>query len=299
MDSTGTYLQSTVLVPVDYSEYSKSACRFAAKIALKSRSRLLVFHTFYSPAFDLIELTGGIQTQQRLRKDVSKRLMESETEEMTGFLSLLSGFPEIQKLGQENLDFKLTAGLAKDEILRLSSDINPFMVVMGSRGADKKNTSVLGSVTDFAINKLNVPVLAIPENYKFISDEKLNNIVYLTDFDESDFLSIKKLLSFSQLFDMSIHCIHIGPKQDKWESLKMNGLKDYFNKAYQVENVECSILPNKPDLLQAIDAYVSENAINIISLTHKKRNLISKILKPSMTKKVFYHIEVPLLVFHG
>jgi len=107
------------------------------------------------------------------------------------------------------------------------------------------------------------------------------------------------LMHFTQLFNMSIHCIHIGPRTDKWEMLKMDGLKEYFHKAYQKDAVECHILENKPDLLQAIDRYIKENEINLLSLTHKKRSLLEKIFKPSMTAKVFYHTEIPLLVFHS
>ena len=75
---------------------------------------------------------------------------------------------------------------------------------------------------------------------------------------------------------MSIHCIHIGSRADKWDNLKMEGLRDYFQKAYQIESVECHILDSKPDLLQAIDNYVQEQDINMIALTHKKRKLLEK-----------------------
>ena len=48
---------------------------------------------------------------------------------------------------------------------------------MGTRGADKKTSSILGSITEVAIKRLSVPVLAIPEDYKFIGEEKMNLIL--------------------------------------------------------------------------------------------------------------------------
>lgn len=291
--------KTTVLVPVDYSDYSKQACRYAAKIANKSGSDIYLFHSFYSPAFDLIELTGGVQTQQQLRTDVTEKLLETETEEMEKFVSSLADFPEFNNIAKDQMYYELKAGLARDEIQNISAKIKPFMVVMGTRGADKKSTSILGSITEFAIKKLKVPVLAIPENYKFVGEENLQKIVYLTNFDETDFVSITKLMRFTKLFNMTIHCIHIGSKTDKWESLKMEGLKEYFHKAYENEKVVCHMIENKPDLLHTLDSYVSQNGINIISLTHKKRSLIEKVFKPSVAKKVFYHSEIPLLVFHS
>lgn len=299
METTANSDKGTILVPVDYSEYSTLACRYAAKIVSKSGYNICLFHAFYSPAFDLIELTGGLQTQQQLRADVTEKLIENEANEMSKYIDSLMDFDEFKSIGKKHIQHEIKAGLAKDEILTTANQIIPELVVMGTRGSDKKTSSILGSITEVSIRKLKVPVLAVPEDYEFVGEKNLKTIVYLTDFDESDFLSIKKLLKFTRFFNMSIHCIHIGHRRDKWELLKMEGLKEYFLKAYQQDAVECHILDSKPNLLEALDKYVSDNQINIISLTHRKRSLLDKVLKPSMAKKVFYHSQVPLLVFHS
>lgn len=299
METAANKTKGTILVPVDYSDYSTLACRYAAKIASKANNKICLFHSFYSPAFDLIELTGGLQTQQQLRADVTEKLIESETNDMATYIEKLFKFSEFKLLEKDDIFHEIKAGLAKDEILAFAQELKPEMVVMGTRGADKKTSSILGSITEVSIRKLRVPVLAIPEEYSFIGHENLKNIVYLTDFDESDFQSIKKLMRFTQYFNMTIHCIHIGPEQSNWEKVKMDGLKDYFQKAYQTESVECNILENTPDLLQALDQYIIDSKINIISLTHRKRSLLDKVLKPSLTKKIFYHTQIPLLVFHS
>lgn len=289
----------TILVPVDYSSYSIQASRYAAKVAAKSGGDLCLLHTYYSPAFDLIELSGGLNTQQQLRAEVNEKLEEDETLTMNEFVNKLYTYQEFKSIDHSRVTSKIKAGLAKEEIISFTHDTQPEMVILGTRGADKKNTSILGSITEAAIKKLNVPVIAIPEEYKFIGEENLRKVVYLTDYDESDFMSIKKLMLFTNLFDMQIHCVHIGASTDKWELLKMEGLKDYFKKIYSKEQVECHILSNQSNLLEAIDKYVTDNQINLIALTHRKRNLIKKIFNPSLARKIFYHTEQPLLVFHS
>jgi nucleotide-binding universal stress UspA family protein len=299
MESTGKSGKGTILVPVDYSENSTLACRYAAKIANKSGNEIVLFHAFYSPAFDLIELTGGLQTQEQLRADVTEKLIESETQDIKRFIDSLFEHAEFKEFSKDKIRYEIKAGLAKDELIATSNEICPDMVVMGTKGSGKKSTSLFGSITEAAILKLKVPVLTVPGEYKFIGEENLRNVVYLTDFDESDFASIRRLMQFTQMFNMGIHCIHIGPRTDKWEMLKMEGLKDYFKNAYHQESVECHILMPDPDLLQSLDKYVQENGINMIALTHKKRNLMEKVFKTSVAKKVFYHSEIPLLVFHS
>jgi nucleotide-binding universal stress UspA family protein len=105
-------------------------------------------------------------------------------------------------------------------------------------------------------------------------------------------------MGFASLMDMAIYCLHIGGKQGKWEKLKMEGLKEYFHNTYSSVTVECEILEQKENKLQAIDNYIQANNINIISLTTRKRNIIERLFIPSLTRRLFYHTNIPLLVFH-
>lgn len=298
-DATGLKEIKDILVPIDYSDYSILACRYAIKIAKKSNGRITLFHTFYSPAYDLVELTGGIHTQQQLREDITEKLLDNEKEIAYEFISKLEAFSDFSKADKSLIKLELRPGIAKDEIINYCSVEKPDIVVMGTRGQSKKANSLFGSITENAIKKLKLPVLAIPENYEFIGEENLKQILFLTDFDESDFLSITKLMQFTKLFEMKIHCIHIGSNAGKWEELKMQGLQDYFSSTYHDEMVNCTILPKKGDLLEALDEYIINNKINLVSLTTRKRNLINQVFKPSITKKIFYHTNIPLLVFHS
>lgn len=288
----------TILVPVDYSDCSVLACRYAAKIASKSKGRIFLFHAFYSPAFDMIELTGSLNTQQQLREDVTEKLIEGEQEELNRFIDKILTYKEFKNYNQSDISSALKPGLARDEIISYAHVCGATMVIMGTRGAHKKNVSILGSITEHVIMKLKLPVIAIPEDYTFVGEENMRKLVYLTDFDESDFASIKHLMQFADLFQMSIYCIHLASKEDKWESLKMEGLKEYFKSVYGKDSVQCQIIPQSINLLQTLDDFAVANRINLIALTHRKRKLIEMVFKPSVTKKIFYHTNIPLMVFH-
>ncbi len=288
----------TILVPVDYSDCSVLACRYAAKIASKSKGKIFLFHAFYSPAFDMIELTGSLNTQQQLREDVTEKLIEGEQEELNRFIDKILTYKEFQNFSPSDISSTLKPGLARDEIISFANQCEASMVIMGTHGAHKKNVSILGSITEHVIMKLKLPVIAIPEEYTFVGEENMRKLVYLTDYDESDFASIKYLMQFADLFQMTIHCIHLAIKEDKWESLKMEGLKEYFKKVYGKKSVQCQIIPESNSLLQTLDDFVVNNNINLIALTHRKRKLLEKVFKPSVTKKVFYHTNIPLMVFH-
>ncbi len=288
-----------ILVPVDYSESSVQACRYALKIASKAKAELFLFHAFYSPAFDLIELSGNKSTQKKLREEVTQKLMVNEKVTMQAFRERIVHFPEAKKISPDQLLTDIHAGEAKKEIPALCATYRPDLVVMGSHGRSDDSKSILGSITEYAIKRLPYPILSVPVHYSFVGHEKVNNILFLTDYDESDFVSIKKLMGFAHLMNMSIYCLHIGSQVEKWDELKMNGLKQYFKTTYHTVKVECDILNKTDSKINSINQYVLEKNINIISITTRKRNIIEKYLKPSLTKKLFYQTNIPLLVFHS
>ncbi|MBN1950430.1 MAG: universal stress protein [Bacteroidales bacterium] len=290
---------SKILVPVDYSECSLLASRYACKLARLSGAEVLFFHAFYSPAYDLIELTGNKNTQKKLREEVTQKLLTSELPRMTEFRKKLSDYPESRNLNSDRTLSKISPGLASSEIQKQAQEYKPDLIVMGTRGKDKRQNSILGSITEIIIKKIRLPVLAVPENYTFLGPGNLNNILYLTDYDESDFISIRKLIGFASLMKLTIFCLHVGPKADKWEKMKMRGLKEYFASNYDDINVECEVMEQHANLLSSIDEYIREKEVNIISITTRKRNIIEKYFKPSITKRLFYHSNVPLLVFHS
>ncbi len=288
---------SKILVPVDYSEYSILACRYALKIAQKTAASITIFHSFYSPAYDLISLTGNKTTQNKLWDEVTSKLMKEETKNINAFYKKITKQKEWQGFSESNIILEVKPGLAKDEIQKFANQYEPDLVIMGTRGVDKKENSILGSTTEIAIKKLKFPVIAIPEEYTFVGENNLEKILFLTDYDESDFISIKKLMGFARLMNLSIYCLHVGSKTGKWEKIKIEGLMDYFRSSYKDVEVYCEILSSGENILTAIDNYVQRNKINIISLTTRKRNLLEKVIKPDLTHRLFYNSNIPLMIF--
>jgi nucleotide-binding universal stress UspA family protein len=286
-----------ILVPVDYSDCSRFACRYAIKIACKLGAEVRLFHTYYSPAFDLIEMAGAVQTQSQLRADVTTNLEESEKEIIIGFLNGLKEYVTSCGMPAVKLGYDIAPGVPEDEIISFSENYNPDLVVMGTKGKGTGMGSIMGSVTAAVINRITFPVLAIPEKYNFIGEENVKNILYVTDFDESDFLTLKSLMNLTDQLDLDIHCVHIGDDPNAWDKVKMEGLMAYFSKAYGKNQVTYSFISQK-NLLLDLDQLIRAKSINILSLTAHRQRIFEKLFKPNITKKLFYHTSIPLLVFH-
>ena len=285
-----------ILVPVDFSDCSKLAVRYASRIACKIKASIKLFHVYYTPAFDLIELTGSVQVQANLKNNVSQELLDAEEENIRKFITEIIPYLETCEFINSDIEYELRPGVPEDEIIRYAHQTLPNLIVMGTHGKDKAN-KFLGSVTESVMLKLKLPILAIPEKYEFTDQEVINNLLYVTAFDESDFNSIRKLMNLTLPLDVSVFCWHIGEEEGEWDKLKMDGLKAYFKNAYGKTRVECGFFDGK-DSLSEIDSLIKKRNIDILSVTSRRRNIIDKLFKPNLTKKLFYHTNIPLLVFH-
>jgi len=286
-----------ILVPVDFSENSLNACRYALKIALETKADIFLFHAVYSPAFDLIEMTGNKTTRKKLKENVEQKLLLEATPEMEKFIDSLTKLPEARKISNDEIKSLIQSGSAKEEILSFSKEYQPDLIIMGTHGKDKSAVSMLGSITEYAINKLSFPILAVPLSIDYSALPK--SLLYLTDFDETDFHSIKKLLEFTTIFKMNIHCAHIGGGIEERKRAKLEGMIEYFKTAYNNSSIQYYLIidDKKKNIVQLIQDYIQQHNIDIVSLTHKKRNLLKKYFTSDLTKKIFHKVKLPLLVF--
>jgi nucleotide-binding universal stress UspA family protein len=289
-------LVKKILVPVDYSDCSVFACRYALKIACRLHAEIRLFHTYYSPAFDLIEMASAVQTQTQLKEEALTNLEASEKETAENFIKSLTDYRIECQLPDIQISYEIKPGVPEDEIRRYSEWYEPDIVVMGTHGKGSGMSSIMGSVTAAVISRIDYPVMAIPEKYQFVGEKNIKNIMYVTDFDESDFLSIRTLMNFTDPLGLDILCVHIGNDPKSWDTVRMEGLMEYFRKSYGKTQVDYKLISEK-NLLEDLDRLIQEKNINILSVTSHRQNIIEKLFRANITKKLFYHTSIPLLVF--
>ena len=285
-----------ILVPVDYSDCSKFACRYAIKLACKMNAEIKLLHAYYAPSFDLIELSGTVEIQSGLKDEAIANLEKMEQETAGKFVNELNKYITNCDLEKIPVSYDVTPGLPEDEIVKYCKEYQPDLVLMGTHGKDKAKT-IMGSVTESMIRKLTYPIMAIPEKYSFTEVKDIRNLMYVTEFDEADFVSIKKLMVLTNPLNLKFHCVHLSEGESEWDKIKMNGFKDYFQSAYGKTEVDCGWI-NSRNLISDFDKQVQDKNIHIISITTRQRGIIEKLFRSDLTKKLFYHLNIPLLIFH-
>ncbi|MCD4832318.1 MAG: universal stress protein [Bacteroidales bacterium] len=286
-----------ILIPIDFSDYSVNACRYAIGLAEKLNAEIKLMHVYYNPVVNSMPLTDTYYYQVNMDEIIREIELRAKSN-MEEFYGDLKKKIEKDNIQGVKLDYALVRGIASEEIIAKSVEYKPDVIIIGTRGQGEKENDLIGSVTAKVIEDTKVPVLVIPED-SYYSGIATINIMYATDFDESDYKALKKLMNIVSPFDIRLYCVHIGnPDTNVWDKAKMNRLKEKMYTQYPDYEIECSLIEEE-DFLKGIQEFTREKNIDIISLVTHKRNLLSKILNPSIARKVLFHTNIPFLVFHS
>jgi nucleotide-binding universal stress UspA family protein len=286
-----------ILLPVDFSDYSRKAADLAFDWAFSLKAEITLVHTYFDPVINALPFTDTYMYDANL-EELALDLKE------TGEKGLLTMKNYLNEKNAKHSDYQvviksvLLKGVAEDEIVRFSNVYNPTLIIMGTRGKDRKTTDLIGSVTAEVLDMAKVPVLAVPEDFEYKGLEDLKNVMYATNFEEADFKALDILERILKPIGVKIICAHVGASsRNEWDEVRMEGLSEHLRKKYQETDVVCDLVVNE-DFYLGIERYVREKNISMLCLTAHRRNLIRRLLNPSIAKKMLFHSTTPLLVFH-
>ena len=140
-------VRPSILCPIDYSDASAGALRYAAAVAEHFVARLIVL----SVEDPLLTTAMDLGTGAHWTADVSER-------EMAKFVSRVFG-EDTAALG---IEYDVAVGKPPVEILRVARERSCDLVVMSSHGLTGARKFFFGSTTERVLRETSVPVLITP-----------------------------------------------------------------------------------------------------------------------------------------
>ncbi len=137
-----------ILCPIDYSDCSARALRYATGIALKDSSKLYLVHVIDKRVFDY----GGPTYESPSTPDIDtvtkleEKLIESIPKELRGDIKVES---------------MVSIGIPVEEILRAAQDKEVDLIVMGTHGRTGVSHTIMGSVAENVVRRASCPVLTV------------------------------------------------------------------------------------------------------------------------------------------
>ncbi|MCX6256287.1 MAG: universal stress protein [Bacteroidia bacterium] len=286
-----------ILVPVDFTEQSRNACHFAIGLADYFHAEVKLLHSFYIPSIEAMPMGESSLFPGTLDEHLHD-IEFAAKKRMHELMNSLNEWKSREKLLNSRLSHILSKGYAEDEILEIYKVYQPDIIVMGTSGSDEKTTDLYGSITAEVVESVKVPLLAIPRNSLYQGIDSLKNIMYATNFDDSDFRAIHKLMYLISPFKMKLSCLHIrSGNKDPWDNIKMDALREHLNKQYIGKELEIDVIESD-DILSGFDKYIKDKNIGIVAMTTHKKGFFARLFSTSLTKQMLFHSKTPLLIFH-
>lgn len=285
----------TILIPIDFSDYSIQACEVGFNYAYGIGAEVVVMHAYFTPFFPSSISLGETFSYQTKDEETIVMMMKKAQDDINSFSEFIGNRMKAGTWPNVKYSCILRDGLPEEEIISYSKEFKPVMIVMGTRGKNQKDVDLIGSVTAEVIEMAKVPVFAIPENTPFKSFLDVKKVAFGTSFEQKDLIAVDILFKTFEPFNVEFYLFHISSKQDTWNEIKLGGIKEYFEKQYPNIKINYDII-DANDFVLNLEKFVRSNSIDIISLTTHKRNIFARMFNPSMARKMLFHTDTPMLV---
>jgi nucleotide-binding universal stress UspA family protein len=168
---------------------------------------------------------------------------------------------------------------------------------MGKVGNARFKEKLFGSKTAMIIGNCSKPVLAIPLMSEWGTGSDI--LLAINDFKIED-KTLEPVILLARLLNFTIQVAIFSDTDDDYvedyeeHEKKIAAFRDALKKKYpdlEIHAVHLASRHLKDSLLNWID----ENKINMLVMLTHKRNIIESIFNRSLTKKMSYHTNIPLL----
>lgn len=274
-------MQTTYLVPTDFSDNSLLAARLAAALAARTGADVHLLHA-YRP------FRSGFQVSEKNEEDRQAALSEAQLE-MKSFIADLqaegTSFPESKVHYHE--------GDLVDAIRDISAGQPADLVVMGTTGASGLRQKVLGSNTFEVARQLALPVLIIPPA---VSSLELVKVAFFTDFRNEDLGTLLVLKSlFGEVLD-EYSLIHLGqPDDGDAGRQKLEVWRDRLMSGSGIEEMTCEWM-DVEESADAVNKISARKSVSLLALTLVDRDFFGSLFRKSLAKEVIHQSDTPVFL---
>jgi nucleotide-binding universal stress UspA family protein len=274
-----------ILVPIDFSQNAYKALYFAVEIAKVAKAEIL-----------LINVCDVVDSPFRKRTELEvKHKMPLED-------AILLELTIIQKNIEESMHVKasaqLYAGHVSDTIVRAAKEHHADMIIMGTLGEAAFREKLMGSVAAAVIGKAVIPVMAVPLLSEWNIPKHI--LILVNHFEEDPGTIADPAFQLANMFNAKV-TVAIFTDEDNAVAVdyveNSTGILAYEQKLKTIYR-DTVMEPERiygHKFQETLDEYIDEHYIDILVMLTHKRNFAGNLFHKSITKKMSYHTNIPLL----
>lgn len=294
--------QSTILVPVDFSDNSLKAALVAFRIAAALNADIHLLHSYVDPSFSspsVIQLsemltfdTTTSDTAAELRdKDLSRTAHES----MSKFEDKIRDKIRTGVIPGVRFTSEIAEGLPEEVINDYCTANKNPLTVMGTRGADSRSRQLVGSVTAEVLDTCRTVTLSVPESTPWAASGMPASVVFFTTTSQEDIIALDTLYRTFPDTPLSVILVAIPPSRfSKPAPGSLDSLLKYCRANYPAFSFKASPL-SLANPVDDFDKITADHPADLIVVASRRKNIFSRIFNPSLAHRLLFRSDTPLM----
>ena len=282
-----------ILIPVDFSDYSYKACKLGFAYAAMTGAEVTILHAYVSSNY-----TGSLPFKSDkfisiIEDESDNELIASLNRKMQHFKHQIQ--ESVAKGEIADVEFKtmITEGVPEDAIIMIAKQIKPQLIVMATRGIDKKEMDLIGSVTAEVLDAGKYPVFTVPENVNLSDINDIKDVAFFSNLCQEDLISFDLFTRLFYNYKLNVTIITLPDKNLEKVNARNKAILEYCKTNYPnyTFNVK-SIAENR--FIDDLNSY--QGKLDLIIIPNKKKNIFARLYSPSIAHKLLFHSDTPMLV---
>ena len=264
-----------ILVPTDFSKNANNALRYAINVANHFEAEIHLVNVY-----EVRSTTGSFKSiEDFMKEDAEKGLSKTIKEIETSLHRTTS------------IRGRAIKGLAIDTICSIAKNEKMDLIVMGTQGASGLKEIFLGSNAAGVMKNTTVPLIAVPNEYKYRSIKEILFPVDSGIVADADVLN--PLTELAKAYHAKVKVFHLETEKE------VVGVDPGIE--YSLKDVEHTIHsePSAVDINQTINFEAKREGIDLICMIRRERGFWENLFHRSVTQKEIFHSPVPLLILHS
>ena len=272
----------TILCPTDLSKSSENAVHYAVELARKFNAKILLMHAYETPViYTDVTIASVAIDYEALRESALKQLKK--------FYSKI-----LEKAKEVRFELILQQGLPSARTLEIAIEKKVDMIVMANTSSTQIQRFLIGSNASRVLREASCNVMLVPPKARYAGFKK---IVYTTDLSDQNLAASNRIVLFAQTFNSEMVFLNVDNTSlfhDERDLERVTHRIRQFVDYPKMKGFVCTDL----NIADGITFFLKNQKADCLAMATHHRGLIKSITNPSITKRVAYKTDIPLLVTH-
>lgn len=274
-----------ILVATDYSKAGESAERYSIRLA-KATNSVITFLHVYEKSLDYPKEFLTLEHLDSSPFEYESRKLEQHVEELYDLLKVTPS--------KDNYQSTVRHGKIGKEIRQEAKAMKADFIVLGTHDASVFRKVFGESHTWDIINKGDIPVLAIPTEGTF---KGINNLVFATEYRESELPIIRSLTKLANLFDAELTVLHVTHTtfSPEFEKKMFTNFANEVKAKLKYDKLNLRLI-HSDNLCKGLNDFCTKEKSSWLIMSPNKPSLFDKAFNSlwSNTKDMTFHTYTPL-----